>query len=416
MFINFYRIISDLLFIPILIYFSIRLLLSKEKVLSILEKFNLSKKKRPKGDLVWINAVSVGEAKTGLIIAKKIKKNNPDINILFSTSTLTSYNILSEKKEKNFLLIFTPLDINLVITRFIKKWKPSLTIFIESEIWPNIFFSLRKNHIKLKLFNARISKNSFLNWSKIIFVARQVFSLIDECFVQDNQSLERFKKLGVKKVRKIKNLKFLSDKLNINEKKFLNLRDKLQKKKIITLFSSHQDEEKILIECQKHLSKRIPDLFFIIIPRHISRVDLIEEQLKHNKVQFTSDNNSFKNIQNKNFLIVNTMGELGLYFKLSDISIVGGSFRNHGGHNPIETNGFKCSLVFGPYMQNFNEIKKKILENKAGFQAKNSQQLKIILERLINNKRLNIKTFKNFEKLCDFEMRQSQLSLNDLLK
>ena len=170
MFINFYRIISDLLFIPILIYFSIRLLLSKEKVLSILEKFNLSKKKRPKGDLVWINAVSVGEAKTGLIIAIKIKKNNPDINILFSTSTLTSYNILSEKKEKNFLLIFTPLDINLVITRFIKKWKPSLTIFIESEIWPNIFFSLRKNHIKLKLFNARISKNSFLNWSKIISI------------------------------------------------------------------------------------------------------------------------------------------------------------------------------------------------------------------------------------------------------
>ena len=106
MFINFYRIISDLLFIPILIYFSIRLLLSKEKVLSILEKFNLSKKKRPKGDLVWINAVSVGEAKTGLIIAKKIKKNNPDINILFSTSTLTSYNILSEKKRKKFFINF----------------------------------------------------------------------------------------------------------------------------------------------------------------------------------------------------------------------------------------------------------------------------------------------------------------------
>ncbi len=416
MILNFYRFISDILFIPILIYFFFRMILAKENIFSIIEKFSWSEKRRPQGNLVWINAVSVGEAKTGLIIAKKIKKNNPNMVILLSTSTLTSYNLLSKNKENNFLLIFSPLDINFVVKRFIKKWKPNLTIFVESEIWPNIFFTLNKNKIKLKLFNARISEKSFFKWSKIISVARQVFLFIDECFVQDYKSLDRFKRLGVKKVRKIQNLKFLSDKLNVNEKKFTTLRNHLKKKKVITLFSSHQDEERILIECQKYLSERIQNLFFVIIPRHIARVNLIEEELKKNLVRFTSNNKSFKNIKKNDFLIVNTMGELGLYFKLSDISIIGGSFSDFGGHNPIETNGFKCSLVFGPYMQNFDEIKTKIIQNNAGFQVKNSQHLKLTLEKLIINKKLNIKTFKNFEKLCDTEIRKSQSSLNELLK
>ncbi len=416
MILNFYRLISDIMFIPVLIYFLSRILLAKENITSVMEKFCWSEKKRPHGKLVWINAVSVGEAKTGIIIAKKLKKNNPNVVILLSTSTLTSYNLLSKDKKNDFLLIFSPLDINLIVKKFIKKWQPNLTIFIESEIWPNIFYRLNKKQIKLKLFNARISEKSFNKWSKIISFARQVFLLIDECFVQDYKSLARFKKLGVKKVKKIQNLKFLTDKLYVNENKFRTLNNDLKKKKIITLFSSHQSEEKILVECQKYLSERIQNLFFIIIPRHINRVNSIKEELKRNRVSFSISNKSFKNLKKKDFLIVNTMGELGMYFKLSDISIIGGSFSNFGGHNPIETNGFRCSLVFGPYMQNFDEIKTKIIKNNAGFQVKNTEHLILTLEKLINNKVLNIQTFKNFEKLCDLEIRKSQSVLDELLK
>ena len=184
MWIKIYRILSNLLYVPILIFFFLRLLSSKETITSILTKFNLSKEKRPNGELIWINAVSIGEAKTGIIVATEIKKIKPDSIILFTTSTITSFKLL-QKMKKFFLVTFTPLDISFVVKGFIEYWKPSSVIFIESEIWPNIFSIIKDNSIKLTLLNARISKKSFKNWKKFNFLSKSIFPLIDNCFVQN---------------------------------------------------------------------------------------------------------------------------------------------------------------------------------------------------------------------------------------
>ena len=164
-----YRYLSNLFFIPILSFFFLRFLVSKETISSVLEKFSISRKKRPKGDLIWINGVSVGEAKTGIAVAKEIKKIKPNSSILFSTSTLSAYNLLSKSKN-NFVVIFFPIDINFLIKRFLKYWNPSSAIFIESEIWPNIFYILKEKSIKLSVLNARISNTSFINWKRVSFL------------------------------------------------------------------------------------------------------------------------------------------------------------------------------------------------------------------------------------------------------
>ena len=410
-----YRYLSNLFFIPILFFFFLRLLVSKETISSVLEKFSISRKKRPDGDLIWINGVSVGESKTGIAVAREIKKIKPASSILFSTSTLSAYNLLSKSKN-NFVVIFFPIDINFLIKRFLKYWNPSSVIFIESEIWPNIFYILKEKSIKLSILNARISKKSFINWKRISFISKSVFPLIDHCYTQNNDSLKRFKELGTRKVKRIQNLKYISQGLEVDCIIYNKIFKQLKSKRVVTLFSSHAEEEKMFADIFRVLSKDISNLFFIIIPRHTYRIKKITDQLSKDKVLFLLRNeNNFK-ITNENFLLVDTFGELGIFFKLSEIAIVGGSFSNHGGHNPIETKDFNCSLIFGPHMENFEDIKTDIVKFKAGFEVKNSSQLIQMILKLLKNKKLNRETNRKFKTLCKSQFYKSKSILRSVIK
>ena len=410
-----YRYLSNLFFIPILFFFFLRFLVSKETISSILEKFSISRKKRPEGDLIWINGVSVGESKTGIAVAREIKKIKPKSSILFSTSTLSAYNLLSKSKN-NFVVIFFPIDINFLIKRFLKYWNPSSVIFIESEIWPNIFYILKEKSIKLSILNARISKKSFINWKRISFISKSVFPLIDQCFTQNNDSLKRFKELGTKNVKRIQNLKYISQGLEVDCIIYNKIFKQLKSKRVVTLFSSHAEEEKMFADIFRVLSKDISNLFFIIIPRHTYRIKKITDQLNKDKFLFLLRNeNNFK-ITNENLLLVDTFGELGIFFKLSEIAVVGGSFSNHGGHNPIETKDFNCSLIFGPHMENFEDIKTDIVKFKAGFEVKNSSQLIQMILKLLKNKKLNRETNRKFKTLCKSQFYKSKSILRSVIK
>ncbi len=410
-----YRYLSNLGFIPILFFFLLRLLFSKETIFSILQKFSISREKRPEGDLIWINGVSVGEAKTGIAVAREIKKIKPESSILLSTTTLSAYNLLSKSKN-NFVVIFSPIDINFLIKKFLKYWNPSSAIFIESEIWPNIFYILKEKSIKLSILNARISKKSFINWKRISFISKSVFPLIDQCFTQNNDSLKRFKELGTKNVKRIQNLKYISQALEVDYVAYKKIFKQLKSKRVVTLFSSHAEEEKMFADIFRVLSKDISNLFFIIIPRHTNRVKKITDQLNKDKFSFLLRNERNFKITNEKFLLVDTFGELGIFFKLSEIAIVGGSFSNRGGHNPIETKDFNCSLIFGPHMENFEDIKTDIVKFKAGFQVKNSSQLIQMILKLLKNKKLNRETNRKFKILCKSQFNKSKSILRNVIK
>jgi len=251
-----------------------------------------------------------------------------------------------------------------------------------------------------------MSNKSYYFWHKVKFISKKVFSLIDLCLAQDKKSAIRYKNLGTKKVEVIGNLKFLSKKLKVDEKYFFKLKKTLKKKKIITLFSSHFNEEEMLIKCAKKLQQKYKDLFFILIPRHINRVANIKKLfLEHNlNIAIRSKNNHFIN---KNFLIVDTFGELGVFFKLTDIAIVGGSFVPKGGHNPIETYYFNCALVFGPHMYNFVDITSKIIEKNCGFMTNDVIELEKKISYLLNNPKKLKSTIINFKKLCNEESRKA---------
>ena len=135
------------------------------------------KSKRPNGKVIWINGVSIGEAKSGLIVADEILNKQPNTTILFSTSTQTAHQVVSNLK-KNIILVYTPVDIDFVIKKFLDHWKPQQTIFMESEIWPNIILELFKKQINFTILNARMSKKSYFFWKKMMFFSKKIFPRI----------------------------------------------------------------------------------------------------------------------------------------------------------------------------------------------------------------------------------------------
>ena len=411
MIVRFYKYISNLLSPLIFFYFVIRFFFSKEDKGSLLKKFGLSKVKRPNGKLVWINGVSIGEAKSGITVAEEILKNNSNTTILFTTSTLTAFEVISGLK-KNFIITYTPIDINFIVKRFIKSWKPDLTIFMESEIWPNIISEHKKNNISFSILNGRISKKSYIFWKKISFFSKEIFTNINLCFVQNQESKNYFESLGVSNVTLISNLKFINSSRKIDKNEYHSLKKILSKKLVITLFSSHEEEELVLINCYKNLKKKFSNLIFIIIPRHIHKSNQIMLNLKNHSIDFALRSKDKNNINEKTFYIVDTYGELNLFFKLSHAAIVGGSFKKIGGHNPIEISNYDCVLFFGPEMFNFNQIKKIILKKKAGFEVNNHEDLTKKITFILNNKKLKEQTIINFKKLC----KEEALKVKKMLK
>ncbi|MFL2679272.1 MAG: 3-deoxy-D-manno-octulosonic acid transferase [Alphaproteobacteria bacterium] len=408
-----YKYLSNILYFPILFYFFIRFLLSKETKKSLLEKFFLKKNKRPNGKIIWINGVSIGEAKTGMIIAEQILKKDPHTKILFSTSTITAHKQIFNQNKK-IILIYTPVDINFIIKKFINHWKPDQTIFLESEIWPNIINELKNKRIKFQIINGRMSKKSFYLWKKISYFSKSIFSNIYFCSVQDYKSEERYRQLGVKNVSNIGNLKFLSRKPFVDKKKLNLLNKSIENRIVITLFSSHENEELVLIETFKILKKEYPKILFVVIPRHIYKINKIENNLIKNNIKYAIRSTNKKRIESQDFYLVDSYGELGLFFKISDIAVIGGSFEKIGGHNPIEASYFNCVLIFGPHMFNFEDIKLEILSKNAGFEAKNSKELSRKIMILLKNKKIKINMIKKFKELCILESIKAKEILNKI--
>ena len=414
MLIFFYRILSNLLLIPIFLFFLTRFLLGKETLKSILQKFTIYKSSKLNvlnRKVVWVNAVSIGEAKVGILVAELLKEKYKSLHVILSTSTITSFKIL-EKYQKKFTIIYAPIDISIIIQRFIKIWKPSLALFVESEIWPSTFSILKRNSIKLKIINARLSKQSYLNWKKVNFFSSELFGLIDQCIVQDKNSETRFKDLGVKKITKISNLKYLQKEPKINKNDLKEFSSRFKNKFVVTMFSTHEGEETFFIESFKKLRKKINNLIFVIIPRHIQRTYRIQSLLKKERIKYSIRSNKNSYLKDSNILLVDTFGELSLFFKLSKIAIVGGSFVKKGGQNPIEVSFFKCPVLCGPYMYNFSEIIDEMKKNNAGMMVLDQKELEKKILYLKNNDFERIKLANNFTKLCEKRRKRT----NQLIK
>ena len=395
---------------PLIIIY--RIFRKKENPKRFLEKFSLKKEKRKEGKLIWFHCSSVGEFLSIVPLVQELEKKKNLKQILVTTSTLSSSKIFKKFKFKKTLHQFYPLDNIYIINNFLNYWKPSSVIFVESEIWPAMISELKKRKIKLVLINARMSEKSFKRWFFIKYFGKDILEKFDYVFPQNKETFLYFKKLGIKKLKFLGNLKFIdthNDKFEkINKKYFKN-------KTILCTASTHHNEEEIFANLHIKYKKKIPNLITIIIPRHIERTNEIAQMLDKKKLRFNRHSENKKNFINCDVYIVDSYGENKSFYKISNVVFLGGSLVSKGGQNPLEALKFGCNILHGNYTFNFKDVYKMLEKEKLSLKVYNSKDLEKKAIRLFNNKKNNLNKVRRLKKIGKVILKKNLTELEKII-
>ena len=395
-----YRILINftLLISPIIIIF--RIIKNKEHPKRFLEKYSIPSKKRKSGKLVWFHGSSVGETLSVVPLIEKLEKDKNIDNILLTSNTLSSSKVFENLKFKKTIHQFFPIDSEVVINKFLNYWKPSLAIFIESEIWPNMVLNIKKRDINLILLNARITKKTFKNWKRIITFASSLLSKFNICLSQNDETVNYLKKLGATNIKKIGNLKFSETNIkkinSINKYKYNFLTNK---KILFGAISTHGNEEILCSKIHSKLKNKFKDGITFIIPRHAHRAAKIKNDLEERGLVVYLHSSSNKIEKQTDIYIVDTYGETQSFMNISDIVFLGGSLIKHGGQNPLEAARLGCKVIHGPYIYNFTEVYNLLNKINISSKIKNMNQAKFEILKIMNSKSNLDKNFKKLNKL-----------------
>ena len=361
-----------LCFSPIIVI--IRIIKNKEDKFRFKEKFCLFSKRRGSGKLIWFHGSSVGEILSVVPVIKKYENDKSISKILITSSTLSSSKVLEKIKFKKTIHQFYPIDHVFFSKKFLNHWKPDVAIFLESEVWPSMFKSIKNENILLILLNARITKKSFDRWNKIKKFSNSIFSLVDKAYSQNLETNYYLKKLKVKDIKSVGNLKFIeNDMLEINhsDKKLFS---QFKKFKTFVAASTHNTEELFAAKTHILLKKKIKNIITIIIPRHIDRVDQIISQISELGLNVVSHKSNKKKLSNIDIYVVDTFGESKKFYKLATSVFLGGSIIKRGGQNPLEPARFGAKILHGPNIDNFKDVYKYLNQLKISSTINSPQQ------------------------------------------
>lgn len=380
--IYFYHILS-FLFLPVyFILIILRTFKGKEDIKHVCERFAISKISPKKDDfLIWLHAASIGESNIALTLIEAINglwlktpRSKTTLRFLVTTGTTSSTALLQQKLPSNAMHQFVPIDNIIFVKKFFRHWQPQLGIFIESELWPALI-SEGSRYCKLLLVNARLSDKSFKSWKQLSYVFRSIVYNFSQIIVQSDKDFYKFTQLGItNNIINLGNIKFANKQLPVNNLVLNTLITQLNNKKIIVFASTHPEDEQALFSLIKPVKQQYPDCYFILIPRHPERKDDITIRCKEFKLSYRLKSEHSQPILTDDLYIVDTFGELGLFFSVAYLTFIGGSFKQ-GGHNILEPAYFSNYIIFGPDMSNFADMASNMVNNNAAIQIQDEQEL-----------------------------------------
>jgi len=421
--INLYRILTNFIYPFLIIIIYLRKILKKEDELRFREKifsnfFDCKRNSNKK--LVWFHAASIGEVQSIFPVIDELKKKNKNLEFLITTVTVSSGNLVQQKinSTKDIIHRYFPVDINFLIKEFLNKWKPSLVLFVDSEVWPNLIFEIKKRNIPMILINGRITKKTFSKWMLISEFAKKIFEKFDLSLASSKESEKNLEKLGVKNLKYIGNIKFA---VKIKKDILLNKNfEFLNNKKFWCAASTHKGEEEMCLKTHIQIKKRYKEIITVIVPRHINR----SKEIFHlcNKYFLSSQilSNGELIEKNKEIIIVNSFGALLKLYKLSKCVFIGKStlkvLEHAGGQNPIEAAKLGCKIYHGPYNYNFKEIYELLGSLKISEKINNENDLanKIINDLDIIKKEHNL-TINNIDELGQKILDKSITEINKFI-
>ena len=388
-----YRLLINLILLLSPVIVLLRLIKKKEHLTRFKEKFTFFSKKRVRGKLIWFHTVSVGELLSVLPLIKELEKDKKISQILITSTTLSSAKLFKKFNFKKVNHQFFPIDNNYLTKKFLTYWRPSLAIFVDSEIWPNMLLNLKKKTIPHILLNARITKRSFKKWKILGLFSRRLFQNFTFTYPQNMETKKYLKQFKVKKIKFLGNLKFSQNSFHMNNMSN-NLKKFLIKKKLWCASSTHEGEELICAQIHQKLKLKHKNLITIIIPRHIQRADELLRQFEELDFCVHLHSSQKKIKQKTEIYIVDTYGETESFFDVCKIVFLGKSLTAEGGQNPLEPARHNCKVLFGPKISNFIEIYEFLKKQKIAFRVNNKNQLLNKIDQLLR-KNSNIESTKN---------------------
>tara|TARA_B100001057_G_scaffold493690_1_gene588715 strand:- start:7941 stop:9197 length:1257 start_codon:yes stop_codon:yes gene_type:complete len=394
----FYRLIINLVFIfsPIILVF--RLLYKKEDPIRFKEKFCFFSEQRKKGKLLWFHGASVGELQSIVPLLEKLEKNSKINQVLVTSNTLSSSNVLKKYKFKKVIHQFFPIDTNFFSKKFLNYWKPSVSFFIDSEIWPNSIENINNRNIPLILLNARITKKTFRRWRSVSIFSKDLFKKIDLCLSSSFETKKYLKILGARKIKFLGNLKYSqseNDKIKIDKR----LKKFIASRKTWCASSTHLSEENTCGLVHRELKKKYKNLLTIIIPRHINRASSIKNDLEELNLKVQTHEPKKKINKNLDIYLVNSYGQTKSFYSNCKNIFLGGSLIEHGGQNPLEATRYGCNIIHGPNVSNFKEIYKYLKKIKISSEIKNKKMMIKKLNQFLKKKPNSLIIQKKLEKI-----------------
>jgi len=370
-------------------YLKRRVLRGKEDPTRREERFGIAGKKRPNGPLVWAHAASVGETNAVLPLLQRLCDRR--LAVLLTTGTVTSAAIAEQRLAAGAVHQYVPLDIAGYIERFLDHWRPDLALFVESELWPGAMTALAERGVPLVLVNGRLSARSFGRWRWVGPVAHALMSRIDLCLAQSADDGHRFEALGAASVTVCGNLKFDAAAPAVDETALQELREAIAGRAVFVAASTHPGEEEMLTGALEQIrphtgssaGSAVGDLLTIIVPRHPDRGPEIAKAIRAENFTVALRSAGEPIGSETQIYIADTIGEMGLWYRLATIAFLGGSLIRHGGQNPIEPAKLAVPIMHGPHFGNFTDVYGALKDARAAVVIDSQAALETALTRLL---------------------------------
>ena len=339
------------------------------------ERLGLPSMARPDGDVVWVHAASVGEANSVLPLVEALGARRPGLTVLLTTGTVTSAQFLAPRLPAHAIHQYVPLDAPQLVLRFLAHWRPSLAVFTEQEIWPNLIVETRMRGIPLALVNARMSETSFERWQRRPALAKALFSSFSIVLAQSEAYAARFADLGAGAARPVGNLKIDSPPLPVKTADLARLEAALAGRPRFLAASTHDGEELIIAAAHQTLARRWPGFTTLIAPRHPERGPALAEALTAQGFAVARRSLGALPKPGTDIYIADTIGELGTFYAACPVAFIGGSLIERGGQNPIEAVRHNAAVLTGPNWTNFEDAYRALLSEDGALEVHTADEL-----------------------------------------
>ncbi len=377
-----YRILSTIIFLTILPLYAVVRIIKGKSVAGWKTKLGLFEAPNLGDKVILYHGVSVGEIIALENLIKKTKETFSDYKIAVTTGTPTGQEIAQKKyKDTADFITYFPFDIAPCVKSFLDKINPSIAIIAETEIWPTFAHYCKKRNIPLFIVNGRISDSTFNAYKFIKRFFKQVFANYTEILTQSEEDRQKYMAIGASadKTFAMGNLKFDVKKVEAD------IQIGKGQNRIIIAGSTHKGEDEIVLDAFVKLKQEFSDIKLLLAPRHLTRLDNVKELVEKTGLAygFRSQNDTF---ENKDIILLDTMGELGKMYQICDMAFIGGSFNKTGGHNPLEAVVYDKPVISGPSIHNFKDIYHILTRSSAGKVVKTPQEFTDYLHKLLDNK------------------------------